>query len=232
MTYSIWSRLLDLIVPRSCAICGNRLAISEEVICTPCNLHLPRTHYAATAYDNEMARRFWGVLPIERAAALFFYESKSEVTRVILQMKYNNHPEFGEILGRMVAREFQSQQFFDGIDALVPIPLAAKRLRQRGYNQSLEIARGVQAITHLPIITDAVRRKTFTESQTHKTRLERNENVSDVFELMSEANISCKHLLLIDDVVTTGATATACGQELLKAKDIRISVLSLAFAKG
>lgn len=179
-----------------------------------------------------MSKRFWGLLPIERAAALFFYESKSEASRVILQLKYNNHPEYGEILGKMVAREFQPQQFFDGIDALIPIPLAPNRLRQRGYNQSLEIARGVQAVTRLPIITDAVRRNTFTESQTRKTRLERNENVSDVFERIPETDISGKHILLVDDVVTTGATATACGQELLKAEDVRISVLSLAFAKG
>ena len=96
----------------------------------------------------------------------------------------------------------------------------------------MEIARGVQAITRLPVITDAVKRKAFTESQTHKTRLERNENVSDVFELIPEADICGKHLLLIDDVVTTGATASACGRELLKAKDVRISVLSIAFAKG
>lgn len=229
---SLCSRLLDLIAPRSCAVCGNRLAISEEVICTKCNLHLPRTHYAASASDNEMARRFWGLLPMERAAALFFYESKSEITHIVLQMKYGNHPEYGFILGRMAAREFQPRQFFEGIGALVPIPLAPNRLRQRGYNQSVEIARGIQSVVHLPLLTDAVRRKAFTESQTHKNRLERNENVADAFERIPTADIRGQHLLLIDDVVTTGATATACGRELLKAQDVRLSVLSLAFAKG
>ena len=231
-TYSIFSRLIDLIAPRACVVCGSRLSVSEQVMCAVCNLHLPRTHYAGNAYDNEMAKRFWGQMSVEKAAALFFYESKSEATLVIRQLKYHGHPEYGIVLGRQTAQEFMPQHFFDGIDALVPVPLAANRLRQRGYNQSMEIAKGIREITRLPIIKDAVTRKTFKESQTQKSRAERSENVAHAFELSPKADIRGKHLLLIDDVVTTGATAIACGKELLKAQDVKLSVLSIGFTKG
>ena len=225
-------RFFDICSPRECTICGERLSIDEELICSPCNLHLPRTYFAQTAYNNEMAQRFWGLMPIERAAAWIFYDPKSDATSVILRMKYNNHPEYGEILGSLAAREFQPYHFFDSIDALIPIPLAPNRFKQRGFNQSLEIARGVQKVTQLPILNNVIKRTVFKESQTHKTRSERDKNVEGVFQLYPEANIQGKHILLIDDVVTTGATALSCGKELLKAGNVKISILSIGFTKG
>ena len=229
---SFWRRLLDLISPRLCVVCGDRLTVTEEVICTKCNFHLPRTGYHQNAYDNEMARLFWGQIPIERATALFFYEAHADPANILYGLQSKNHPEIGEMVGRLLAKEALSNGFFDGIDAIIPIPLAKKRQRQRGYNQSMEIARGVSEVTSLPINNKVIRRTVFEASQTSMGRWERNENVEHVFELTDAETVRGKHLLLIDDVVTTGATVLACAKELMKAGDVKISVLALGFAKS
>lgn len=229
---SFWRRLLDLISPRLCVVCGHRLTVTEEAVCMKCNLHLPRTNYHLHAYENEMARLFWGQIPVERAAAFFYYEAHAETANVLYELKYKHHPEIGEVLGRMFAREIRTAGFFDGIDGIVPVPLAKKRQRQRGYNQSMEIARGVSQITGLPVYGEVVRRNVFEGSQTSKGRWERNENVEKVFELIDGASIRNSHLLIIDDVVTTGATVIACAKELIKAGDVKISILALGFAKS
>ena len=132
----------------------------------------------------------------------------------------------------MIAEEWGDTGFFEGIDLIVPVPLAKERQRQRGYNQSLHIARGIGSVTRLPIVTNAVSREQFVESQTQKDRWQRNENVKDVFYLKNPAPLQDKHVLLIDDVITTGATIVECGKQLMQAGGIRISVLSLGFAKG
>lgn len=229
---SFWHRLLDLISPRLCVVCGHRLTVTEDVICAKCNFHLPRTDFHRDAYENEMAKIFWGRIPIERAAAFFYYEPHAEAANIIYDLKYRNHPEIGTVMGRMMAKELQLHGFFDGINEIIAVPLAKKRLRQRGYNQSGEIARGVSEVTGLPICKKAVRRSVFEGSQTSKDRWERNENVERVFELIDAEAIKGKHLLLIDDVVTTGATIIACVTQLMKAGGVRISVLSLGFAKS
>ena len=232
MVISFWHRLLDLISPRLCVVCGNRLTVTEETICSRCNFHLPRTGFGKAPYDNEMAKLFWAQIPIKRASALFYYEAHSETANIIYMLKYKDHPEIGGVMGRMTARELQTNDFFDGIDGIVPIPLARKRLRQRGYNQSMEIAKGVSEITGLPIYNKVVRRNAFEGSQTSKGRWERNENVEGVFELKDASAIQGKHLLIVDDVVTTGATVLACTKELCKAGNVKVSVLALGFAKS
>ena len=229
---SFWHRLLDLISPRLCVVCGQRLTVSEETICSKCNLHLPRTGFQQDPYENEMAKLFWHQIPIERATALFYYEAHSETANILYELKYKSHPEIGEVMGRMMAKELQPFGFFDEIDGIVPVPLAKKRLRQRGYNQSLEIARGISEMTGLPIYNKVVRRNAFEGSQTNKGRWERNENVESVFELKDATAIQGKHILIVDDVVTTGATVIACAQELCKAGSIKVSVLALGFAKS
>lgn len=229
---SFWHRLLDLISPRPCVVCGRRLTVSEEVICTACNLHLPRTDFHRDALENEMARLFWGQMPVERTTALFYYEPHAETANIIYDLKYRQHPEIGEVIGRMVAREILSSGFFEGIDGIVPVPLARKRLRQRGYNQSAEIARGVSEVTGLPVWQTVVRRTAFAGSQTSKGRWERNENVEQVFQLTDGDAVRGRHVLLIDDVVTTGATILACAKELMQAGNVHFSVLSLAFTKS
>ena len=229
---SFWHRLLDLISPRLCVVCGQRLTISEESICSRCNLHLPRTGFQKDPYENEMAKMLWHQIPIERAAALFYYEAHSETANILYELKYKNHPEIGEVMGRLVTKELQPSGFFDGIDGIVPVPLARKRQRQRGYNQSMEIAKGICEITSLPVYDKVVKRNAFEGSQTNKGRWERNENVDGVFELRDATLVHGKHLLVVDDVVTTGATIIAYAKELCKAGGVKVSVLALGFAKG
>ena len=229
---SFWHRLLDLISPRLCVVCGHRLTVTEEVICARCNFHLPRTGFQHNAYENDMAKLFWGQIPIERATAFFYYEAHAETANILYELKYKDHPEIGEIFGRMFAAEIKSAGFFDEIDGIVPVPLAKKRQRQRGYNQSEEIAQGISEITGLPIYKKVVKRISFKGSQTNKGRWDRQENVERVFDLIDAEAVSNKHLLLIDDVVTTGATCIACAKVLCQSANVRISILSLGFAKS
>ena len=224
-------RLINLVAPKQCVMCGCRLAVGEDVVCTSCNLDLPRTNYHEKPYDNEMAKLFWGRMPVEKAAALFFYRARSASSRIVYSMKYLGHPEVGDLMGRMAAVEFAKSGFFDDVDLIVPVPLAKKRQRARGYNQSMEIARGVSEITRLPIVVDAVVRKSFNGSQTEMNRWQRNENVEDVFTLKDGSRIEGRHVLIVDDVVTTGATVISCANELRRCCDVKFSVMSLGFTK-
>ena len=178
-----------------------------------------------------MAQLFWGLAPIEKAAALFYYHPHSETAQLVYRLKYNNRPDIGEDMGRVMACELQATDFFSDIDVLLPVPLASKRLRQRGYNQSEQLAIGISDITHLPIVSKVLRRKHFQQSQTTLNRWQRQENVTDTFQLKEEHLLQGKHVLLIDDICTTGATLIACANVLKDIEDIRISVLTLGFTK-
>ena len=228
---SFWHRVINLIAPEACMVCGNRLGIDEEVLCTSCNLHLPRTGFASNPYDNIMARRFWGRIPIERAAALFFYEAGSEVSHIIHNLKYHNHPEVGMILGHMAAEEMAMHGFFDDIDLILPVPLERKHQRRRGYNQSMEIARGVNEVTQIPIIKDAVERTSFQGSQTQKSLTQRMENVAGAFRLTGKADLASRHILIVDDIVTSGATICSCVEPLLTFNELKVSIFSLGVVR-
>ena len=242
MRRSILAKIIDLFFPRFCPICGNRLVGEEESICLSCNLHLPRTDTWEKPYDNEMAKMFWHQIPIEKACALFYYKGHSFVSNVLYQLKYNNRPEIASDMGKLLAQEGMRINFFDGIDGIIPIPLARSRQKERGYNQSEEIAKGIAQVTHLPIYTNIVRRNVFKESQTQKDRWRRNENVKEAFELYpsyrpdqekgknKSGSIADRHFLIVDDVCTTGATICACCQTLLKAGNMKFSVLSIGLA--
>lgn len=181
--------------------------------------------------DNELAKRFWVLLPIENASALFFYASKTMSTRVILQIKYMQKWSFAQYLGRVFANEAKDYGFFDGINVIVPVPLSREREVERGYNQSYYFALGIKEITNIPIVKDAISRTSFNGSQTRKSHLERRDNVKGVFKLISSANIKGKHILIVDDVITTGSTILSCAEELMKGGVKSISVASIGYAK-
>ncbi len=224
-------RILDFINPRTCVVCGRPLALREETICMACNWQLPRTDYALSPYDNLMARRFYGQFPIERAAGWFFYISKDPVVRLIHRAKYYGDRSLCIWLGQTAAREFVSHDFFRDIDVILPTPLTRRRRWQRGYNQCEYIAQGVALVTGLPVETHAVRRVRFSKSQTLLHGSERVQNVMDSFQLRRPEALRGKHILLIDDVVTTGATLSSCGRELAKAGGVKISVMAIGVTK-
>ena len=201
-------------------------------MCACCNHSLPRTVYAKSSYDNRLVRLFWGRIPIEKGAAFFFYKAHSDTSRLIYQLKYGGHPELGEGLGRIVAAEFAHDSFFEGITAVVPVPLARQREKERGYNQSVEIARGISAETGLPVLDKVLERVSFHGSQTQKGRWERNENVEKAFRLLDTSALNNQHILLVDDVITSGATLVAAAKEVLKGENVKVSVLSLGFANN
>ena len=140
---SFWSRLLDTVAPRLCPVCGRRLTVTEQGVCSNCYRHLPRTGFWRQPLDNVMARTFWGQMEVEKVAALFFFEPGSETAQLVYKMKYGGQPELAIYMGRMMGSELELSHFFDTIDLIVPIPLAKKRERQRGYNQSRCIAQGL-----------------------------------------------------------------------------------------
>ena len=231
-TNLMFSRIIDFIAPRQCVICGQRLTLSEKGLCGVCNMQLPRTDHALSPTDNEIVRLLWGQTQVERGAALFYYNPATDVARLIHAAKYNDRLDICETLGELLAKEIITTGFFDGIDVLIPVPLTRWRQWKRGYNQSELIARGIGNITHLPVETKALKRYAFSGSQTELNRQQRRENVDGVFQLKSPKCITGRHILLVDDILTTGSTISACSRELLKATDVQISFLTLGYTKG
>lgn len=218
---------LSLLFPRCCVVCGRALVRGEECICTMCNMDLPRTNYHLRK-DNPVELLFWGQIPLERATSFFFYHREGNFRRILYQLKYEGQKEIGAIMGRYMAAELSRTGFFEGIDVVLPIPLHKKKYKIRGYNQSEWIARGIAAVTGIPIDTGSVIRRKDTETQTHKSVSERWENVQGIFELHQSESLIGKHILLIDDVLTTGATTIACASCLMEIEGVRVSVLTLA----
>ena len=153
MRLSILGKIINLLLPRYCPVCDNRLLGSEEMLCINCLKHLPLTMTWSDPYENEMAKMFWGRIPIERCAALIYYSSHSKTSNAIYQLKYHHRPDIGTYLGRLIGSKGLEINFFEGIDAIIPIPINRKRQQERGYNQSEEIAKGIQEKTGLHIIT-------------------------------------------------------------------------------
>ncbi len=226
---SVWSDIWELFFPRYCAVCGERLPRSEKGLCFKCLSKLPRTSLHLQK-DNEMEKNFWGRFPLERAAAFLYYSKGGDVRKLLYELKYYGNHQLGFILGQCMATEMQVSGFFDGIDALVPIPLHPQKLRKRGYNQSEMLAGGIASVVGAPVVTDWLQRDQYTDTQTHKSQYERWMNVNEVFVCNDPHRMEGKHILLVDDVFTTGATIVACADALKEIHGLHISVLTLALA--
>lgn len=201
----------------------------EEVLCVRCQADLPRVR-TISFEENDIARIFWGLVPIEKGISFFHYTPHSPHSRILFELKYHNHPEVGKTMGRMMAEELKATNFFNGIDLIVPIPLSRKKERQRGYNQSDWIAWGISEATGIPTDTTSVVRTKSNPSQTTLDHRQRRENVRDIFAVRHPGNLEGRHILLVDDVITTRATMLSCAEAIARACRVRFSVLSLAWA--
>lgn len=224
-----WEGLLRLFYPKLCAGCGTDLAGGEKVLCLSCNLRLPRTEYHHIR-DNRSFQNFTGRLPIEQATSFVYFAKQGLVQHLMHQFKYRGRKDIGDYLGQLFAVELKKVKGFDTIDMIVPVPLHRRKVALRGYNQAQIFAEGLAAGLGVPVLSGVIERIKATETQTHKTRAERLNNVSNVFRAKRTEAIRGKHLLLVDDVLTTGATLESCALELLRTKNTRISIVTLAVA--
>ncbi len=220
------SDLIDLIFPRHCCVCGETLSRQERDICLNCLYHLPKIE---AHHKQEIEQIFWGKIEIERAASYMYYRKGSPYNALMHKLKYKDAPEVGTRLAEMAAKELLDSGFFDGITRIVPLPLSKKKQRKRGYNQSEYIARGLSNITGIPVDTTLMKRDIANETQTHKNRDERWENVKDIFSVTTPQSLENEHILLVDDILTTGATLCSCAATLQNCCGCKISIFTLAY---
>lgn len=221
---------ISLLYPKYCFACNEGLVKGEETICSRCMLELPRTNYHFEP-ENALFKRLSGRIELRFALAFFLFRKGGRVQHLLHSLKYNNHPEIGETLGEVYGEELVQANYGEQFNVIVPVPLHASRKRKRGYNQSEEFAKGLSKSLKIPFSGDALERTTKTETQTRKSKLKRWQNVSEVFQLKHHDQISNKHVLLVDDVITTGATIEACAQVLIENGCSSVSIASIAYAE-
>lgn len=230
MTIRDWLHsILNLFYPRVCAACGEVLLKDEETVCLKCRFLLPKTGYENHA-DNPLAQSFYGRVRFHAVTACYFFAKSGKVQHLIHQLKYKGNKETGVFLGQQLGETIKGAPLFQGIDYLIPVPLHPKRERKRGYNQSLMIARGISEVTGIAIGDKYLVRAVNTATQTKKSSEERFKNVKDIFEVRFADELKGKHVLLVDDVLTTGATLESCAHQLENIPDITISAATAACA--
>lgn len=220
---------VSLVYPNYCLGCSNALFKGEEILCTFCISKLPKTNYLYD-YNNPVMLRLQGRLRLKYGLAFLKFRKGGLVQKLLHQLKYNNHPELGEALGRVFGHEMYENGYANEFDVIIPVPLHASRKRARGYNQSAHIAKGMGAALKTPWDESISTRKVNTRTQTRKTKTERWHNVETVFDILDVNKIQDKRVLLVDDVMTTGATLEACGTRLLESGCRELSVACLAEA--
>lgn len=221
---------LDLILPSCCIVCGCSLSQSEKYICTACNIEIPRTNYHLLP-DNPVEKFFWGSIPIERASSFFFYYRGSKFKHILYDLKYKGEKGIGVVMGEIVAAELLHSGFFQNIDLIIPVPLHKNKEKKRKYNQSERFAAGLSMVTGIPVDPALILRIEDTDTQTRKSVFSRWENVEGIFTVNQSEKVSARHILLVDDVLTTGSTITACAKALHYIENLKVSVLTLAISK-
>jgi ComF family protein len=227
--YDLWDDFISLLFPRLCYACGDHLMRNENLICTECYVVIPRANYHKED-DNPVARLFWGRCKIEKAAAFSYYTKDSRIRNLIHNLKYNGIREIGFELGRIYGSSLKESGFISDIDLIIPVPLHPAKRRIRGFNQSESISMGISDAISLPVDINSLVRKTGSATQTKRSRYDRWTNVDGIFQVTETMSLSGKHILLVDDVITTGSTIESCTNELLKIEGVKVSVVALAYA--
>jgi len=221
--------LLHLAFPHVCEGCGSDVVDVHHELCLKCLSSLPETNFHLHA-NNPIEKIFWGRLPVTHASAQYYFTKESLMQHLMHQLKYRSNKELGIYLGERMGHALVVSNRFSSIDALIPLPLFPLKEKKRGYNQATVLCEGIASVLQKPILKDVIIRTTYTDSQTKKNRVQRWQNMEGRFELVNKNAIEGKHVLLIDDVITTGATLEACGAELLKAPNTQLSVATLCFS--
>lgn len=232
MKPAVWiNDFVGLFFPRTCQSCGIPLFTHESILCTKCRLHLPLTNFHQEL-NNPVKEVFYGRFPLYSATSLLFFNKGGMAQHLIHRLKYKRKKEIGIYLGNLLGQQLNQSEHFKDAHTIIPVPLHPKKEFKRGYNQSLMIAYGMANRMHAHVMTDLLIRRDHTASQTKKSRYERWENVKNIFALRQPERLIDKHIILVDDVITTGATLEACASTMLKIKGIKISVASLAYSQG
>ena len=226
---SLFDDFISLIYPKICLGCNNSLLKHEQCICTVCEFHIPKTNHFEIK-ENDLQKLFWGKVQLDHAAALYEFVKDSPLQKMIHALKYEENQEVGIYLGKQIAYEIEESIFFKDIDYIIPVPLHPKKEKIRGYNQSRCIAKGIKEVLKTEIVTTTLTRTVDNESQTKKNKYSRWENVGEVFRMTDVEKLKHKHILLIDDVITTGSTLEACVTTLQQIEGIKVSIVTIAIA--
>ena len=221
--------LVHMFYPRLCEGCSKPLITPEKVLCISCALQLPETGYQNIP-GNETELRFAGRIPFVHATSYAWFTTDGLLQHLIHGLKYKNKKEIGYYLGQRFGHSMQQVNFISTPDLIIPVPLHPAKMAQRGYNQSMYIAQGLSSVLNIPAADDILLRVKNTQTQTNKTRAERVDNMVDAFKIAANINLKDKHILILDDVLTTGATLEACALALMKQESIKISIATVGIA--
>jgi ComF family protein len=225
--YIYINSIFQLCYPKICAACAHNLSKQENVICTICSMKLPYTHFYKLE-TNPLEKKFWGRIPIENIDSFLYFEKGSLTQELLHKLKYESRQDVGLKLAELLIYYYQEKHLTQKYDGIITIPLHPAKEKIRGYNQCDSFAKKLSSSWEIPYYKNSIVRLNNTVSQTGKNRIDRWDNVNNIFEVKEKENLGHKHLLLIDDVITTGATIEACAQEILKLPNCRISVLTMA----
>ena len=225
------SPVFHLMFPHICIGCGSDILDQDNILCLECINDLPHTNYAQHA-NNPAEKLFWGRVPISAAMCAFYFTKASIVQNLIHEFKYKGNQEIGNYLGNMIGKSLGDSNRFKDISHIIPLPLFIEKEKRRGYNQAKILCDGISDIIGIDVLTNHVVRIVDTESQTKKKRIQRWKNVDKTFRVLHPEVLEGKHVLLVDDVITTGSTLEACASEILKVKNTRVSIAALAMASG
>jgi len=227
----VFNYIISLFFPQVCAGCHSVLMTHETVLCTICRHEMPLTQYYLDT-NNEAVKKFYGKIEIEHASAFLYFNKKGIVQELIHNLKYKGHEEIGTVLGNWYVEDLKGLQLKTPFDMVIPVPLHPKKMKQRGYNQVTTFGKAVAEGLNIPYNDSVLYRKKYSKTQSKKNLLGRSENIENLFDVISSDKNQDKHFLIVDDVLTTGATLEGCSRALLKIPGTKISIVCMAMANS